>query len=287
MTQELFPKWLAADIVIYGTPLYHFTVNAQLKTFIERTLPVLQPFFEERNGLTLHPLRHNVPATVMLSVAGFPDDEVFHLLSSWTRFIFHGSLLAEIYRAGAETLTVPFFAEKARQILEATKQAGREIVSDRKISPETLALVRQPMDGDRKSWFTMGNLMWKTCIAEGITPKEMHEKGIMPRPDSLETFMTLLAMAFNPAGAGEMRAVIQFVFSGEVEGSCHFRIEDGKMTPQAGRTNSADLTITTPFGLWMDIMAGKTDGQQAFLEQRYAAAGDFSILTRFKQIFQK
>jgi multimeric flavodoxin WrbA len=44
MTQELFPKWLAADIVIYGTPLYHFTVNAQLKTFIERTLPVLTVF---------------------------------------------------------------------------------------------------------------------------------------------------------------------------------------------------------------------------------------------------
>ena len=33
-------------------PLFHYTVNANLKTFIERTLPFAQPFFEFRNGVT-------------------------------------------------------------------------------------------------------------------------------------------------------------------------------------------------------------------------------------------
>ena len=44
MTNELFPKWLEADIAVYATPLYHFTVNASMKAFIERTLPILEPF---------------------------------------------------------------------------------------------------------------------------------------------------------------------------------------------------------------------------------------------------
>ena len=44
MTNELFPKWLEADVVVYATPLYYFTVNAALKTFIDRTLPILEPF---------------------------------------------------------------------------------------------------------------------------------------------------------------------------------------------------------------------------------------------------
>ena len=41
MTKELFPKWLASDLAVYATPLYHYTVNAEMKAFIERTLPVL------------------------------------------------------------------------------------------------------------------------------------------------------------------------------------------------------------------------------------------------------
>ena len=287
MSGELYPKWLAADLVIYATPLYHFTINAALKAFIERTLPVLQPFFEERNGVTHHPHRHNPPSVVMLSVAGFPDESVFNQLSSWVNFIFRQKLVAEIYRPGAETLTVPFFAEKSKAILEATKQAGRELVLSSRVSPATMALITQPMMEDTSAWLMVGNLMWKTCIAEGITPKEFGDRGLVPRPDSMESFMVILAMGFNPQGAGNTRAVIQFDFSGDIEGSCHFRIADGKITPWTGKADHADLTIMTPFGLWMDIMGGKTDGQQAFMEQRYQVDGDLAILLQFNELFRR
>jgi len=57
MSRELFPKWLEADIAVYATPLYHFTVNASMKAFIERTLPFLEPFLIKVDGKTFHPLR--------------------------------------------------------------------------------------------------------------------------------------------------------------------------------------------------------------------------------------
>ena len=60
-------------MVVYASPLYHFTVNAEMKTFIERTLPVLEPFFLQHNGRTHHPLRDKHPKIVVLSVAGLPD----------------------------------------------------------------------------------------------------------------------------------------------------------------------------------------------------------------------
>ena len=50
MTAELFPKWLEADLAVYSFPLYHFTINADMKAFIERTLPVLQPFSSPWKG---------------------------------------------------------------------------------------------------------------------------------------------------------------------------------------------------------------------------------------------
>jgi len=40
MTEEILPKYLASDLVILATPLFHYTVNAIMKIFIERTLPI-------------------------------------------------------------------------------------------------------------------------------------------------------------------------------------------------------------------------------------------------------
>lgn len=285
MTAELFPKWAAADLVVYGTPLYHFGVNAELKTFIERTLPALMPFFEEKNEVTRHPWRLKPPRVLFLSVAGFPEHSVFDLLSQWVRFIFSGVLVAEVYRPGAEFLAVPGYKEKATEILAATRQAGRELVAEGAIRPDTLAAVTQPVAADRAIALKIGNAMWKTCISEGITPREMNEKGIIPRPDSVETFMAIMPMGFNPEGAGDAKVVIQFDFSGPQEGSCYFRIENRTIQALPGKAEKADLTITAPFDVWIDIMTGKADGQQMFMEQKYRASGDFSILLNMKRFF--
>jgi hypothetical protein len=133
----------------------------------------------------------------------------------------------------------------------------------------------------------MGNLIWKTCIAEGLTPKEFAEKGLAPRPDSIETFMAIMPMGFNPHAAGGFKAVIQFDFSDDVEGSCHFKIEDNKIAAFPGSADKPDLTIKTPFSLWMDIMNGKADGQKMFMEQKYKVAGDISLLMKMNQLFRK
>ena len=289
MSNELFPKFIQSDLVIYASPLYHFTVNATMKKFIERTLPILQPFFEERGEETRHPLRHEFPKAVVLSVAGFPEMSVFDQLSSWVRFIFgrNGNLVAEIYRPAAESMTSPFFQDKARQIMQAIRKAGQELVQSMEISEKTLALVTQDFVGDKKSFREMGNLFWKSCIAEGVTPKEFAERDLIPRPDSVETFMMILSFGFKPHGAGDTRAVIQFNFSGKVQGSCHFRIEDGTISATPGSVDNPDLTIDSPFDVWVDIMTGKTDGQQMFMAQKYKVKGDLSLLIRMNQLFGK
>lgn len=178
MTRELYPKWKEADLAVYATPLYHYTVNASMKAFIERTLPVLEPFLEERDGKTFHPLRHRHPKIAVLSVAGFPEMSVFDQLSSWANIVFgrSGALVAEIYRPMAESMTLPFLKEKADEVLQATVQAGRELVETMRVSAETLASVTRPLAEDPKPFFEMANVMWKTCIAEGLTPKELAKR---------------------------------------------------------------------------------------------------------------
>jgi multimeric flavodoxin WrbA len=287
MSTELYPKWLQSDLVVYATPLYNYTANAAMKAFIERTLPALQPFFVQREGKTAHPIRRNPPKVVFLSVAGFPEESVFDQLSSWVNFIWgrRGILVAEIYRPFAEGLKVPALAEKADAVLAATVQAGHELAESMTIKPATMAAIKQPLADDPRKFLKIGNLMWKTCIAEGITPKEFEAKKLIPRPDSIETFMIIMPMGFNPRAAGEMKAVLQFNFSGEAEGSCHFRIEGGQIEAIAGPADSPTLTIETPFDVWMNIMTRKADGQQMFMQQKYKVSGDFSLLLRMNQLF--
>ncbi len=291
MTTDLFPKWLESDVVVYATPLYHFGVNAEMKTFIERTLPVLEPFFIHEDGRTHHPLRHKQPKVVFLSVAGFPEYAVFDQLSSWANFVFgarNGSertLVAEIYRPMSGFLAIPGMEKETEEILSAVEQAGREIAAAMAVHPDTLERISRSLVDAPERLLENINLIWRTCISEGITIKEFMERKRMPRPDSMETFTTVMPMGFNSDAAGETRAVVQFNFSGEVEGPCHLTIKDGRCEALEGPATAPQLTIDTPFEIWMDVMTGKADGQQMFMEQKYTTSGDLSLLMRLGEMF--
>lgn len=287
MTNELFPKWLAADLAIYATPLYHFTVNATMKAFIERTLPVAEPFMQQGDGRTTHPLRHKAPEAVVLSVAGFPEPSVFSQLSSYVNFLFGKRLKAEIYRPAAELMPLPEMAETTKEILEAAEQGGRELVQSMEISRVTMERITQPIGGGSDSVAKLANVFWKSCIAEGVTPAEFEQRNLVPRPDSIDTFMLIMSRGLNPEGSANTRAIVQFKFSGEVEGCSFFRIENGTIEAREGLADKPDLTIESPFDVWMDITTGKADGQQLFMQQKYKATGDFSLLLRMKDLFGK
>jgi multimeric flavodoxin WrbA/putative sterol carrier protein len=284
MSKELFPEFMESDLAVLGTPLYHFTLNANLKAFIERTLPMVQPFFVESDGVTSHPLRKEPPRIVALSVAGFPEESVFEQLTSYMNYLFRDRLVAEIYRAGAEGMARMLDSPAVQDVIDATIQGGRELARSRSISPETLARIKQPL-GDFETMSPLGNLYWKTLIAEGLTPREAEKKGVVPRADSIETYLLVMKAGFNRKKAGDFAATIQYDFSGEVKGSCHLVIGDGEIQTAEGPAGHPDLTIATPFEVWMDIVGGKADGPQMLMDGKYKVDGDLSALTRMAEVF--
>jgi multimeric flavodoxin WrbA len=282
MTKELLPKFKGSDLVVFATPLYFHTMNAAMSAFRERTLPNALPFFElDEQGKTYHPLRAKAPAVVWLSVCGFPDESEFGALSDYLNRTRHKDikLVAEIYRSASGNLASPGFQKQKEDILNATEQAGREIVQSLKVSPETMARIKQPF-GESITFAQIGNIFWKTCIAEKVTLKEFNEKEMVPRPDSLEEFMLLMSLGLDSEATGDKKAVLQFKFSGTVKDSCHFIIEKGKIEAKPGIYEKPDLTIETPFALWMDIMTRKADGQKLFMQQKYKVNGDLSLMMR-------
>lgn len=282
MAEELLPKWREADLVVYATPLYNYAMTATMKAFIERTLPAAEPFFEFAEGRMYHPVRHDNPAVAVLAVSGMPDAAHFGPLSAHVRYLFATPgrrLVAEIYRPAAELLAKPFLQQETGDVLAATVEAGRELGRSMAISPETLARIARPLV-DAKAFAAVTNAMWKTCLAEGLTPKALADRGMSPRPDSLESFLLLFPLGFDTAAAGEREVVLQFSFSGEVEGVCHFGIGGGAVDARRGPAPRADLAVETPFEVWADVMTGKADGRRALTEGRCRASGDLSLLGR-------
>jgi putative sterol carrier protein len=108
---------------------------------------------------------------------------------------------------------------------------------------------------------------------------------MVPRPDSIESFMLIMSPAFNREAAGDTRAIIQFDFTGETAGACYFAIEDGAIKGYAGRADQPAMSVEAPFELWMDIVTGKADGQTLFMEQKYKVEGDIELLMRFDRLF--
>ncbi len=285
MSEGLFQMYLESDLCVLATPLYHYTLNAEMKAFIERTLPVVEPFFVQKDGVTTHPLRQSLPATVVLSGAGFPEPSVFDLLRSYVRFLFGESLVAEIYRPAAEMLARAGSNADAADVVAALTQAGRELVDNTRIEPATLARIEQPLT-DFDGMAPLTNLVWRTCIDRGISLGEFRKKRIRLRPDSIESFLGLLQYGFKSKIAGEVSAKIQYRFSGDVEGDCYVAVESGKLRTGLGTAADADVMIETPFEVWMDILTGDADPAALLAEGKYRVSGDMTLMGRLRGLFR-
>jgi multimeric flavodoxin WrbA len=160
MTGELLGHFLEADLVVLATPIYHFNMNARMKAFIERTLPMLEPIFTDEER-TRHPFRGDqTPRIVALSVCAFPENYNFQALSLNMRMLFGSNLVAEIYRHSSEFLTVPPLQEQVEKVLAAVVQAGSEVVRHGQVSPETMNAVTQDL-APRETLIQLANQYWR------------------------------------------------------------------------------------------------------------------------------
>lgn len=285
MTNELLPILPASDLIVYATPLYNHTMNATMSNFRERMLPLSHPFLEKHDGKMAFQLRRKLPPAVWLSVCGHPEASEFDALSNFLNSTHHPDtpIVAEIYRTSSEALKHPVFKQTLSDILEATTQAGRELVRSMKISPDTMERIKQPIR-DPESLVIIGNLTWQTCIDENVTLQEFFEKGMKPRPDSLEAFMAISVYGLNPEANNGKKVILQFKFSGELEASCYFTIEKGTIKATAGTSDTYDIAIETPFEVWMDILTGKAEGQEMFMKGKYHVDGELELMV---QLFRK
>jgi hypothetical protein len=140
---ELLPKAAAADALVYATPLYVDGMNGTMKLFLDRCIPLIEPWFELRADHCRHPRRPGFKASrvVLVSAAGFAEADNFGPLIAHVKAAclnmgcdFAGALVRP-YAASLEhiaKLGVP-----VKDVLDACVEAGRELVETGCISEAT------------------------------------------------------------------------------------------------------------------------------------------------------
>lgn len=175
----------AADLVIYAAPLYHFGIISLLKKYIERTLPMIEPYLIERDdGQTTHPSRKgykNSQNAVIIGVCGFPEVSHFGAFSANFHYLANAggndgiNIVAEIYRPLSEILGNPFLQEENDRVLSAVERAGRELIEKGRIDSSLIDEIAE-VRLDKDEIYNMANKSWDICINEGMTMPELQQK---------------------------------------------------------------------------------------------------------------
>lgn len=161
---ELLGKIKDADVRVFATPLYYFTVTGLMKDFMDRMLPLANSEMktgEIRDEHTARYERKTPVKTVLISNCGFPGRNNFSGLLETFRVLTKGRLAGAILRSqggilggeGAEA------AELLAAYFSAVQDAGRQIIENGMISPETQLLLEADLL-DPEAYVQNANQSW-------------------------------------------------------------------------------------------------------------------------------
>jgi putative NADPH-quinone reductase len=128
----LHEKMLRADVVVHATPLYICNMNAIMKRFLDRIMPLAEPYQEYRDGICSHP--HDINRElryVLVSTCGFPGLRNFDplVLAEERMAEVGGGRLHAAILIPSSVLLLRDPCPAAEQ-LDYVFQAGREVVGE-------------------------------------------------------------------------------------------------------------------------------------------------------------
>ncbi len=167
----LLEKMRLADMWVFASPLYVFSVTAQMKTFMDRILPLALPYIRKRGNQYIHPMRHEdawPKKVVVISNCGYPERHHFAGMMETFRGLTSApdmELIAAILCSAGAILRQKALRSRTQWYIDATRRAGREVVELGKITPETQEILDRPLITDPALYARMANMYWKGLMA--------------------------------------------------------------------------------------------------------------------------
>lgn len=105
--------------------------------------------------------------------------------------------------------------------------------------------------------------------------------------DRRETAAGWLRKHFDAARARGFRAVVVLDLSGPGGGPLTLQIEDGTLRVVAEHTEGADVIVRLDAGDFLDVLAGRANGELLHMEGRVRIEGEPSRVLKLQALFRR
>jgi putative NADPH-quinone reductase len=166
---DLRLKFRKADLIVFASPLYIFSVTGIMKNFLDRILPNMKPYMLIEDGETKHPHRYpedKHQGFVVFSAAGFPEiDHNFDGLKGMFRCLHshyeNSFLMGEFFMPGAEPIVQPVYAQRRKKVEKMCFNAGEQVVKEGKINKEFMEAVSD-VEISQKKFQEQADIFWES-----------------------------------------------------------------------------------------------------------------------------
>lgn len=90
---------------------------------------------------------------------------------------------------------------------------------------------------------------------------------------------------FHAENAGDLNATVLFDLSGEDGGKWHVSVADGVCTTGEGPVDEPTATVRMDATDYVDMIAGRLNAMEAFMQQKIRVEGDLSTVMKFQTLF--
>jgi multimeric flavodoxin WrbA/putative sterol carrier protein len=276
----MLQSYIKADLIIWVTPLYHYTMTSLTKCFIERTLPIHSPLIIDDGSEYSHPPLYESTAVqkhILISTCGFPESHNFDLLKKEMKRITGDKIVQEICCVMGELLRQKGLESTISWYLSCVKQAGIEFIDKGRFSNETDETLKKPLV-DIESFIEMANLNW-----DGHSSGSEVGDKVKPVAKGLR-FLTQMSFAFNKKNGLNLNDKIEFEFT-DLQENAYFHINNDQIEVLGGKAENPSLKIITTFDSWTGISEGRIDGAQAMMEGLYRIEGAMGLMRNMDRLF--
>jgi putative sterol carrier protein len=105
--------------------------------------------------------------------------------------------------------------------------------------------------------------------------------------EQVKAIFDAMPQNLNADAAKGMNAVIQFNLTGDGGGNYYVTIKDGTCTVSEGTAPSPNMTMTMAAQDYVDMIAGKLNGQMAFMSGKLKIAGDMGLAMKMQSLFKR
>ncbi len=277
MTANL-KKLIAADIIIFSFPLYYFSVPGILKNFIDRQLPMVLPFMEDRTdgvGSGSHAGRYDMSGKrfVLISTCGFYSAQGnYDAVCGMFDHICGKDNYEKIFCGQGELFAIDALKTQTSAYLDTVSKAGAEFIHGG-ISKDTRAELSHLLF-PKEQFEAMADASWGVSRDENSTEKA----------DESHIFTKQMATLYNKNSFDGQERVLEIHYT-DIDKKYQIRMMKDGTEFITENFSEPTTIIETPFTVWKDIAEGKENGAVALGKHLYTVNGDFSLMVNWDKYF--